>query len=145
VGLGNTIKGGGVFEEVFERDAAGADDERGGVGVFFFEGGEAWDFSGASAFDFDGNEAGAVGEDEVGFEIAVAPVVELRSGGGMGLQEDRADGVFDEAAAPDGVGIGFFEGARDAGCDEGVVLGAGWWRGRRSRRSGDWRRGGPRR
>jgi hypothetical protein len=40
----------------------------------------------------------------------------------MGLQEDRADGVFDEAAAPDGVGIGFFEGAWDAGCDEGVVL-----------------------
>jgi len=43
-----------VFEKVFEGDAAGADEKWGGLGVFFFEGGEAGDFSGAAAFDFDG-------------------------------------------------------------------------------------------
>jgi hypothetical protein len=35
--------------------------------MFFFEGGEAGDFSGASAFDFDGVEARAFGEESAVF------------------------------------------------------------------------------
>ena len=96
--LGEPV-GCGSEEELVDGDALAADEEFGRWVVSFVEGGDAGQrLLATAALDLDGDEGVATLEDEIDFEVALAPVGDLDSCAAGRVDQVSADGGLDQAA-----------------------------------------------
>jgi len=96
-GVGEPVGCGGL-EEFGDGDALAADEEFGRWLMGFVEGGDAGKrLLAPAAFDLDGDEGVAALEDEIDFEVALAPIGDLDSGADGGVDEVGTNGGLDQA------------------------------------------------